>query len=42
MSKQLVVDIGNTRIKTAVFEDENLLEERSFQDLEQFKFAKSA
>jgi type III pantothenate kinase len=39
MSKQLVVDIGNTRIKTAVFEDENLLEERNFQGLEQFKFA---
>ncbi|MCL6260892.1 type III pantothenate kinase [Aquiflexum sp. TKW24L] len=36
MSKQLIVDIGNTRIKTAVFEQDNLLEERSFEDFSRF------
>jgi type III pantothenate kinase len=31
--KRLVVDIGNTRIKTAVFEEEALMAERSFSDI---------
>lgn len=32
--KRLIVDIGNTRIKTAVFDGELLLEERSFTGIE--------
>ncbi len=31
--KQLIIDIGNTRIKTAVFEEESILEERAFESL---------
>jgi type III pantothenate kinase len=34
--KRLIVDIGNTRIKTAVFEDEALVEEKSFTDIQDF------
>lgn len=30
--KRLIVDIGNTRIKTAVFEDDLLIEDKSFLD----------
>jgi type III pantothenate kinase len=34
--KQLITDIGNTRIKTAVFENENLGEERNFEEFSKF------
>jgi len=34
--KQLIIDIGNSRIKTAVFEQDNLLDEGIFEDLAQF------
>ena len=34
--KQLIIDIGNTRIKTAVFERDILLEESSFEDFSLF------
>jgi type III pantothenate kinase len=39
MSRHLIVDIGNTRIKAALFEAENLLEESVFEDLEAFLIA---
>ena len=32
--RNLVIDIGNTRIKSALFDGENLLEESSFENLE--------
>lgn len=34
--KQFIIDIGNTRIKTAIFEQDNLLEESSFEDFGRF------
>lgn len=32
--KRLIIDIGNTRIKTAVFEDDLLIEDKSFLDID--------
>ncbi len=35
--RNLIVDIGNSRIKTAVFEDDALISENSFEDFDLFR-----